>query len=142
MSEDVEPQFLVNVNTGFIVIRRGDLARKFLQRVWDIGEDPENFKHHDPFWTLKNKTNPYLGWPWEQGAIWDALAGNPDLYLSRTCIAPPGMLQRLSKKSHARFRKGDFALHCNGCTSEERWHKAKEMMDAVMNGSSRTIERR
>ena len=130
MSEDIEPNYLLNVNAGLMVIRRGDLARKFLQRVWDIGENPNNFKHHDPLWTKKKRTSPYLGWPWEEGAIWDALAKDRDLYLRRTCIAPLGMLQSVSKKS---FKKGDFALHCTGCSSEDRWHKAKEMMDTLMN---------
>jgi hypothetical protein len=89
LSEDINPNYAVNVNTAVMVLRRCKQTDLFLHKVWDIGTDINAFKKHDIAWKDKIKCQGYYGWPWEQGAIWDILSDSLDTsYLQGTCILP------------------------------------------------------
>mmetsp|Transcript_52787 Transcript_52787/g.150461 ORF Transcript_52787/g.150461 Transcript_52787/m.150461 type:complete len:322 (+) Transcript_52787:102-1067(+) len=131
MSEDVTPsRYLVNVNTGVMVVRNNDLGRDFLDRVWKIGDNPLHFEHHeDPWaWTAAGQTNPNYGSPWEQGAVWDVLAEDPERFMRGTCVTPIGTLQ--SVRSFM-WEEGQFSRHLATMSNFARTKVASAALQAT-----------
>ena len=52
-SRDLNPKYLINLNSAVFVIKNVPLAYEFLKDVWRTGDDPEGFKLHD--WDWKHK---------------------------------------------------------------------------------------
>ena len=72
-----------------------------------VGDEPSFFQKHDPGWktTPKNNSDPYFGWPFEQGGIWEVFTSRPEPYLRHLCVAAPGVLQLLlTRRSGAEWR--------------------------------------
>ena len=132
-SRDIDDRFALNVNSGVVAFRSGALALRFLEDTWAIGQDPDHFRRHDRHWGPKQPSDPrqwrpsgFFGWPFEQGAMWDAwtssrssnpIASDP-LRATREpsnressaierraveslCVAEPGWLQRMAVGSIA-----------------------------------------
>mmetsp|Transcript_103963 Transcript_103963/g.324086 ORF Transcript_103963/g.324086 Transcript_103963/m.324086 type:complete len:331 (+) Transcript_103963:54-1046(+) len=114
LSADMTPnRYLVNVNTGVMILRRTDAARQFLEAVWGIGDDPRHFEHHSDPWAQTSAGGlgrPERGWPWEQGAVWDVLAAEPAKYLRAACVVPMGVLQSVRAYQ---WSEGQLAQHCS-----------------------------
>ena len=86
---DVNPLYSVNINTGVMALRSGDLAHVFLERVWSVGDNPYSFEKHDVEYLSKAPCSAYYGWPWEQGGVWDVLGNRSDRrFLRGTCVLP------------------------------------------------------
>jgi len=79
-------KFLINSNSAMMMVRRTETAKAFLERVWNVGEDRKLSERH----SYSNKDR-IPGWPFDNGAIWETLASNPEKYLRNTCITPPGV---------------------------------------------------
>ena len=107
VSQDLNPEYAVNLNTAVMAIRACPLALAFLQAVWEAGADPSYFKRStsihnplypvsanscyrfDPMWYVKEPCSGYWGWPWEQGGIWGVLSDPARGRFRRgTCIRP------------------------------------------------------
>jgi hypothetical protein len=93
-------------------------AFDFLQRVWEVGNDVNTFKKHDPWWRLKTPCTDYWGWPWEQGGIWDVLADSSRLeFLKGTVFLPSKGMHALNSVTDNDMIPGDefpFVLHGKG----------------------------
>jgi hypothetical protein len=90
---DMNVKYPVNVNTAVVALRRSPISFRFLQRVWDAGDNPNLFHEFDPFWEQKVPAcMGYWGWPWEQGGIWSVLRQSNETgaeeFLQGTCILP------------------------------------------------------
>mmetsp|Transcript_50368 Transcript_50368/g.146137 ORF Transcript_50368/g.146137 Transcript_50368/m.146137 type:complete len:343 (-) Transcript_50368:69-1097(-) len=90
-------QYEVNAAPGVVVLRRGPLTKEFLEKVWKVGENPGYFMKHR--YAAKPRQGQTGEWPYEMGAFWDVLAGNPGKYMRKACIAPIGHLHSLNSEN-------------------------------------------
>ena len=133
VGRDVNERYALNVNTGMFALRNSKLALEFLNAAWSFGDDPNHFKRHDFNWMAKSSDDPYYGWPFEQGGMWDAWTASPRL-LQQLCVAEPGHLQLLLLQSKMpEFKRilcgrdpqdtslrDAFAVHMVGLSSAKR----------------------
>jgi hypothetical protein len=52
-SQDINPDYWVNLNSAVFVIKNVPMAFDFLSDVWAVGDDPDCFKRHDHGWKKK-----------------------------------------------------------------------------------------
>mmetsp|Transcript_36914 Transcript_36914/g.102499 ORF Transcript_36914/g.102499 Transcript_36914/m.102499 type:complete len:416 (-) Transcript_36914:76-1323(-) len=86
-------QYTVNTAPGLMVLRRGKQAKEFLEKVWEVGYDPLYYLHH---WAGAKREEMVDEWPYEQGAVWDILTNEPNVYMRNACIAPLNYLQSVT----------------------------------------------
>lgn len=117
-SRDINPRYKINLNTGVFAVKNTPIAFDFLQRVWEVGDNPEYFKKHDMWWRLKTPCEGYWGWPWEQGGVWDVLADASQLrFLRGTVFLPSEGRHALNSVIDNDLKPGDdfpFVLHGKG----------------------------
>lgn len=117
-SKDINPRYNINLNTGVFAVKNSPLAFDFLKRVWEVGDDVNAFKKHDPWWRHKTPCTDYWGWPWEQGGIWDVLADSTHLeFLRGTIFLPSEGEHGLNSVTDSDLVPGDdftFILHGKG----------------------------
>jgi len=106
-------QYSVNAAPGMMALRSGPLAKEFLEKVWHVGDQPLYFLHHK----AAAREGDEGEWPYEQGAVWDVLAGNPSRYMARTCLPPVGYLQSVTNRA---WVPEMFARHCSEQTDKGR----------------------
>mmetsp|Transcript_120363 Transcript_120363/g.374777 ORF Transcript_120363/g.374777 Transcript_120363/m.374777 type:complete len:325 (+) Transcript_120363:96-1070(+) len=118
-------QYAVNTAPGIMVLRSGPEAKEFLERVWRVGEIPNYYARHS--YAARKKEGQAGEWPYEQGAIWDVLAGMPSHYMRKACIAPVGHLHSLTdakwKDSMALRRLTDKNLHMKNKIADDYLRK-------------------
>mmetsp|Transcript_101729 Transcript_101729/g.313947 ORF Transcript_101729/g.313947 Transcript_101729/m.313947 type:complete len:230 (-) Transcript_101729:58-747(-) len=129
LNSDKSPRhYLVNANTGMVILRRKPETFDFLSEVWKIGNDPKHFEHHQIRKGNKtNKTNNKNGWPYEQGAFWDVLANSGPRYIRHTCVAK-GMHFHDVRSSP--FSIGAFATNMYGSLGGLIGAEAKHVLKA------------
>jgi hypothetical protein len=119
-SQDINPRYKINLNTGVFAIKNAPISFNFLRRVWDVGNDENYFKKHDPWWRFKTPCTDYWGWPWEQGGVWDVLADDDQLqFLKGTVFLPSQGGHALNSVTDGDILPGDdfpFVLHGKGST--------------------------
>ena len=60
-SRDINPRYRINLNTGVYAVKNSPLGHEFLRRIWNVGEDENAFKKHDPYWRYKTPCKDYWG---------------------------------------------------------------------------------
>merc|ERR1719195_593074 len=88
----------LNANTDVMMVRRNDAAKQFLERVWELGSSPKISTKYAYF----NKER-VKGWPFENGAVWDLVTGDPERTMRSTCVAPAGYLESRWNAGTANF---------------------------------------
>jgi len=138
LSGDMKPggwdQYLVNANTGIVVLRRTPRAFEFLEKVWHVGDAPEYDLRHG-YMGKKGKMHRTDEWPWEQGAFWEVLAAEPAKFMTGSCFAPVGTLQSVFGNQWA---QGQFAQHCAEMSDAAR-KKVATVMLRKMGGAAEII---
>lgn len=94
-------EYPLNANTNMMMVRRSNAAKQFLEKVWELGNSPKISTKY----SFYNKDR-VKGWPFENGAIWDLVTGDPERIMRNTCVAPNGYLEsRWNSAETAEFGK-------------------------------------
>lgn len=114
LNADKSPhRYVVNANTGMVIMKRVPESFHFLTKVWEIGNDADAYKHYkdELHWLKKNESSPDHGWPFEQGAFWDVMTEDPSRWLKGSCIAEGSHFHSVRAYLYA---KGHFAASLYG----------------------------
>ena len=119
-------------NTGVMAFRgeksnrTATASRRLLSDAWDV---PSNlYEKLDPQAKIKDKSDPYFGWPWEQGGIWYALNTNPE-HRERAAMLHNRAMNSFPEQIYG---TQDLAVHFVGMT---RTRKANFAWTAVAQGN-------
>jgi len=115
-------QYSVNAAPGLMALRRGPMAKEFLEKVWHVGDNPLYFMHHRAAAPKMNKGEDLGEWPYEQGAIWDVMAQEPWVYMRGACIASGTHFHSIKAYLQG---PGQFANHLQGLTAQMKKEQAQ-----------------